>query len=184
MVKIIHINEKSDNDLISDYKKGKIDIQALYDRYANLVYGSCLKYFKNKPDAEDAVSEIFLLLSAKLKTHDISYFKSWLYTVTKNYCIEVLRKKKIHREKKNTAEGMYSESIFHPDDIEDGKILKKLKKCIDNLPDEQKQTINLFYYKKVSYKNIADKMEVSWDKVRSLIQNGRRNLKNCLESKT
>jgi len=181
MSKTIQQNQKSDAELILEYKEGQIDITVLYDRYARLVLGSCLKYFKNKPDAEDAVSEIFSLVGKKLKTHEVSNFKSWLYTVTRNYCIEILRKNNRHREKISKAEIMYSSIIFHPDNVEDREMSKKLLKCIDELPLKQKQTIDLFYYQKIGYKEIAKQLDISWNKVRSFIQNGRRNLKICLE---
>ena len=78
---------------------------------------------------------------------------------------------------------MYSESIFHPDEVVDEQMLKKLNECIGALTEKQRKTIDLFYFKKISYKDIADKMNLSWNMVRSLMQNGRRNIKNCLESK-
>lgn len=183
MTRIIQLKEHTDEELIAEHKLGNTGISELYARYKNLVFGSCLKYFKNRPDADDAVSEIFALIDRKLKTHDVSNFKSWLFTVTRNYCIEVLRKKNRQRDKISVAENMYSETVFHPDDIVDEGLLKKLEKCLEALPEKQRMTVDLFYYKKETYKDIAKKMDLSWDKVRSFMQNGRRNLKNCLESK-
>lgn len=183
MTRIIQLKEHTDEELIAEHKQGNQGMSELYARYKNLVFGSCLKYFKNRPDADDAVSEIFSLIDRKLKTHEVSNFKSWLFTVTRNYCIEILRKRNRHRDKINTAESMYSESVFHPDDIEDVEMLKKLQECIEALPEKQRKTVDLFYFKKETYKDIAKQMDMSWDKVRSFMQNGRRNLKNCLESK-
>ena len=183
MTKIVQLNQKSDKELVEEFRAGKVDVSILYRRYSNLVFGSCLKYFRNKPDADDAVSEIFALVSEKLKTHKVENFKSWLYTVTKNYCIEVLRKKNRHRDKISTAESMYSDVIFHPDNVENEEVLNKLEKCIEALPPKQRQTVDMFYFQKVSYKLIAEKMGISWDKVRSFMQNGRRNLRICLDQK-
>jgi RNA polymerase sigma-70 factor (ECF subfamily) len=181
MTKRVQQNETSDADIITAYKAGTGDLSELYNRYANLVFGSCFKYFKNKPDADDAVSEIFSLISKKLKTHEVESFKSWLYTVTRNYCIEVLRKNNRLRDKISAAESMYNDTIFHPDEVEDVALIAKLGKCIDALPDKQREVIDLFYFKKINYKDISVKMDISWDKVRSFMQNGRRNLKNCIE---
>ena len=181
MTKIVQLNKTSDADIITAYKAGTGDLTELYNRYANLVLGSCLKYFKNKPDADDAVSGIFSLVSKKLKTHEVESFKSWLYTVTSNYCIEVLRKNNRQRDKISAAESMYSDTIFHPDEVEDEVLITKLGKCIDALPDKQRMVIDMFYFKKINYKDISVKMDISWDKVRSYMQNGRRNLKNCIE---
>ena len=183
MTRVIQLKEQTDEALIAEHKLGHPGISELYARYKNLVFGSCLKYFKNRTDADDAVSDIFELIDKKLKTHEVANFKSWLYTVTRNHCIEVLRKRNRHRDKISAAESMYSETVFHPDDVVDEELMGALKKCIEALPEKQRMTIDLFYYQKVTYKEIAIKMGHSWDQVRSFMQNGRRNLKNCLESK-
>lgn len=182
MTKIVPLYERSDAEIIIAYKRGECDISELYKRYSNLVFGSCLKYLKNKADANDAVSEIFDLVSKKLKIHEVESFKSWLYTVTRNYCIEVLRKKNRLRDKISTAESVYSDTIFHPDEVEDKELLKKLHQCIKALPERQQKVIDLFYFQKIKYKDIADNLGISWDKVRSYMQNGRRNLKNCISN--
>jgi len=183
MTKVVQVNQKTDADLISEHKIGNPVFGELYSRYSNLVLGSCMKYLKNRADAEDAVSDIFQLVSEKLLVHEVEYFKSWLYTVTRNHCIEKLRKVNTHKDKKSRAENMYSESIFHPDDVTDPELLKKLNDCIEVLPPKQLKTIKMFYFDKIAYKKIAAEMDISWDKVRSFIQNGRRNLKNCIEKK-
>lgn len=179
------IESKEDKILVQDYKNDadqKI-IGELYKRYNRLVFGSCLKYLKDVGLAEDAVNDIFIQVSKKLKSHNVEYFKSWLYTVTRNHCIEILRKENRHKDKKNSSELMYTESVFHPDDVVDADTIKVLTECIEQLPTNQQKCIQLFYYEKVSYQNIAETLEINWNKVRSFIQNGRRNLKNCITSK-
>jgi RNA polymerase sigma-70 factor (ECF subfamily) len=54
---------------------------------------------------------------------------------------------------------------------------------VEALSAEQKSVIDLFYLQQRSYKEIADLQQMDWNKVRSLVQNGRRNLKICMESK-
>lgn len=179
------IKGTEDKELVSNYKANgdqKI-IGELYNRYSRLVFGSCLKYLKDRGLAEDAVNDIFVQLSKKLKTHNVEYFKSWLYTVTRNHCIEILRKQNRHRDKKTESELMYTEAVFHPDDVENTETIKLLGDCIKALPTNQQKCIQLFYYEKVSYQDIAATLELNWNKVRSFIQNGRRNLKNCISEK-
>ena len=79
MIRKVDPNHKSDGELIEELKSGNGDITQLYERYSSLVFGSCLKYFKNRADADDAVSEIFSLVGKKLKDHQVTHFKSWLY---------------------------------------------------------------------------------------------------------
>ena len=77
---------------------------------------------------------IFELIVKKLKTHNVEHFKSWLYTLSKNYCLEQLRKSNKTLTKNLKAKLVYSEQIFHPD-IEDKSLdLKLLKACKEKLP--------------------------------------------------
>ena len=59
--------------------------------------------------------------------------------------------------------------------------LNRLTKCIETLSPDQKHTVQLFYLEEKSYKEIAGITQTEWNKVRSLVQNARRNLKNCMD---
>lgn len=184
MIRDIH-TKSSDTELLKLYKQsGNQEILGkLYNRYMHLILGLCIKYFKDKELAKDAVIDIYELISKKLKTHEVEYFKSWLYMVTKNHCLEKLRKANTHLVKEKNANLMYSEQVFHPDSITDPEMLKKLKLCMDQLPKEQNQCVELFYLKEKSYHEICALTSMTWNKVRSYVQNGRRNLKLCMTSK-
>jgi len=178
--------ELSDDELL---KRAKVEdtpefATALFTRYIEYVYGACLKYYKNEADAEDKVMDVYQRYLKKIKTHEVKNPKSWLYVLTKNFCLEKLRKENRDREKLDNVIFMQSEEIFHPfneEEIDKEESLQKMEKCIETLEKEQKQCIELFYLKKHSYKEITANLELSWSNVRSLIQNGRRNLKRCME---
>jgi RNA polymerase sigma-70 factor (ECF subfamily) len=176
----------SDEELVSLYKqKGDIKVAGmLYDRYVHLVYGVCLKYLKDRETSKDAVMEIFEKVIIQLKAKEVRIFKSWLYVLSRNFCLMELRKKHtkediIHMAENNDTFIMESYLDLHPidEDRNDGK----LKECIEKLSDEQKQCIKLFYYKEKCYKEISDITKFDLKKVKSHIQNGKRNLKNCME---
>ena len=158
-------------------------IAELYGRYMQLVFGSCLKFYKNESDAEDAVMDIYEKIRVKTLSSKVTYFKSWLYTVTRNHCLEQLRKQSTRADKQNTADLMYYEDVFHPDTVEKDREVNLLHECISALDDLQRSCIELFYFKKMAYAEIADHMNLTMGKVRSRIQNGRRNLKICMEKK-
>jgi len=174
----------AEKKLISSYKDNSDQelLAELYLPYQNLVLGTCLKYLKNKADAEDAVSGIYELISKKLKTHKVENFKSWLYVVTKNYCFEQLRKKSRQIVKEKEAADVYSQEVFHPDKVDKEALFTKLEACINKLNDQQKSCIRKFYFEKKSYQEIAESSGISWAKVRSYIQNGRRMIKKCIEA--
>ena len=72
---------------------------------------------------------------------------------------------------------------MHPIDKADSPIEDVLKDCIAQLKNEQKQCIEMFYYQKLCYQEIAEKLHMEEKKVKSYLQNGKRNLKICLEEK-
>jgi len=174
----------TDEELLAEFKKD-FDQQMLvqlYLRYTDLVYGVCMKYFKNAEISKDAVMNIYQELLTKLQTNEVQNFKSWLYVVVKNHCLMQLRKEKKNITVEFTPAVMQSEDFTHLDDVlEKENELKKLEFCIEHLPAEQKQSIQLFYLKNKCYNEIVETTGYDWNKVRSLIQNGRRNLKICME---
>ena len=184
---VLHIKSfalLTDEELLVEFKKN-FDQQLLaqlYLRYTDLVYGVCLKYLKNTEAAKDAVMNIYQELLVKLQTNEVENFKSWLYVVAKNHCLMQLRKEKKMITVEFTPTVMQSEDFTHLDNVlEKENELKKLEFCIDNLPAEQKEGIRLFYLENKCYNEIAEQTGNEWNKVRSLIQNGRRNLKICME---
>jgi RNA polymerase sigma-70 factor (ECF subfamily) len=84
---------------------------------------------------------------------------------------------------KTELEFMESEGEMHPIDREDLSLEQALRECIDKLKDEQKECIELFYYRKMCYREISGILGMEDKKVKSFLQNGKRNLKICLESK-
>ena len=64
----------------------------LYNRYIPLLYGVCLKYLKDEARAQDAVMELFEDLLPKVTHYEIKNFRTWIYRVVKNHCLQILRK--------------------------------------------------------------------------------------------
>jgi RNA polymerase sigma-70 factor (ECF subfamily) len=154
----------------------------LYERYMHLVFGLCLKYLKDEEQSKDAVMQIFEELISKLRVHQVSNFKSWLYTLARNYCLMFLRSS--GKQEFVTIEDNFMEKdAFVHLDIEDTRErkLSVMEECIEKLPPEQKETIKLFYLEEKCYKDVADTTGYDLNKVKSYIQNGKRNLKICME---
>lgn len=179
-------DESSDLDLIEKYKetKDKAVLWELYQRYYRMVLGNCYKILKHQQDSEDAVMDIFIDLCEKLLAHEVRNFGSWLYRLTYNHCLGKLRKSgKIVQsdieDEKNREEFMEKPDFDHHID-ESRSEVDKLNECLDKLEDRQKQCVNLFYKEKKSYKEIADSTGFEIKKVKSYIQNGKRNLKICI----
>lgn len=148
----------------------------------DLVYGVCLKYLKHPENAQDSVMAIFEELIPKVKKHDIDNFKAWLYTLAKNHCLMLLRS-----EKKGMVVNMDTSLMQYPENghlkevFEKEEHLRELAFCLGELLPEQRQAIQLFYLQDKCYKEIAELTGMDWNKVRSYIQNGKRNLKICMD---
>ena len=82
-----------------------------------------------------------------------------------------------------TEEYMENGFSLHPLDEDDEEDLSPLlKDCMDKLKEQQRKSIELFYYKKLCYREIAESLNETEKKIKSDIQNGKRNLKLCIES--
>jgi RNA polymerase sigma factor (sigma-70 family) len=177
----------SDNEIITVFKETQNNafVGLLYERYGHLVLGLCIKYLKNKDEAQDAVIQIFTDLIPDLKKHNISYFKSWLYVYSKNFCLMALRKRQSALKK----ELEMNENVHFIMDFSDPQHLEEkenqitlMEKAIELLNADQKMCIDLFYLKNKSYNEIIAITGYSNNEVKSYIQNGKRNLKIKMES--
>jgi RNA polymerase sigma-70 factor (ECF subfamily) len=170
-------------------KKGDLeDLGKLYERYMHLVYGVCIKYLKDREAARDAVMHIFEKLIIEIPKRQIENFKPWLYVLTKNHCLMQLRagKAKTSQKEKMLADtGFFMENSYelHPDNEQAlERDLAVMKKCIELLKQQQKECVKLFYLEEKSYREISGELDIELKKVKSLIQNGKRNLKICIEN--
>jgi len=179
-----HIREdKSDLELAGLYKtSGKQELLGiLYQRYMDLVYGVCLKYLQNQEDAKDAVLDIYEELVSKLLKYTVTNFKSWLYQLAKNHCLMKLRQKKSGPVNID-ADNMQLEEKEHLDyDLDIEAQYSKMEFCLGQLGADQRKIIELFYLQHKCYKEIGVVTGMELNKVRSFIQNGRRNLKLCMD---
>ena len=191
MLKITHRSreELPDKVLLENYRStGDLGVLGeLYQRYMHLVFGLCLKYLQNREDAGDAVMQVFEKLITEIPRHDIQNFKSWLYVLAKNHCLmqirsEKTRDKKMDRWIKDQSANMEFYPDLHPIDKTD-QDYPGLKECIEQLKREQRKCIELFYYQHKSYREIAGELGLEEKKVKSYLQNAKRNLKICLEER-
>jgi RNA polymerase sigma-70 factor, ECF subfamily len=175
-----------DHELLNKYKE-TLDAEyfgILYSRYIPLLYGLCLKYFKDEYKAQDAVMQVFENLLTKILEYNIDNFKSWVYKVSKNHCLQQLRAENKEIKIDFNLDIVESEDILHLLDEKEGvKKYSILEECISKLPEPQKISIVSFFFNDKSYRDICDATQYSLKSVKSYIQNGKRNLKFCLEKK-
>lgn len=157
-------------------------VAQLYQRYLDLLYGVCLKYLGEPETAKDAVMDLFEELAQKLLKHEVTHFKGWLYTLAKNHCLMKLRSAGKARVQSFDPDHMQTADDLHlKDKMQQEEQFEQLSACIEALPTDQRTVIRLFYLENKCYKEIETATGMEWNKVRSHIQNGRRNLKKCMQ---
>lgn len=174
--------------MIHHFKNGDSDaLGFLYKKHMHLIYGSCIKHLKNEEKSKDAVMEIYEHLTKVLLKHEVEHFKSWLYRVTYNHCMQILRKEKRIAAKddkyQEDTKSIMDFSMYNHPSIDKEDLLVHLEDCIQELKEQQQNCIQLFYLKELCYNEIVDKTGYALKKVKSYIQNGKRNLSICMSKK-
>ncbi|MBV7531493.1 sigma-70 family RNA polymerase sigma factor [Chitinophaga sp. sic0106] len=180
------INTLTDQDLLQRYKAdGNSEwIGVLFDRYALLLLGMCMKYLKNEEDARDAVQQIFLKVLSDVHKHEVQFFRAWIYQVAKNYCLMQLRQQHM-KYKEEITDSTMGKMVAEEEDKrvhqEKDIMLEHMEQAMVLLNADQRICLELFYLHKKSYQQIADETGFNLMQVKSHIQNGKRNLKIILE---
>jgi RNA polymerase sigma-70 factor (ECF subfamily) len=173
----------SDQELIEQYRKSGNSWYAgeLFRRYTQLITAVSYNYLQDKVETEDAVMEVFEIILRDLQHHEVNNFKTWVYSVTKHHCLKKLRKSGMETMDVDTVlRNIPADETQKTDTIRLEEHLEKLEKAVNELSQEQKQCIELFYLKQKSYKEVSQETGYSVNEVKSYIQNGKRNLKGLL----
>ncbi|MCF8247049.1 MAG: RNA polymerase sigma factor [Saprospiraceae bacterium] len=169
-----------------------ISFEEIYEAHKNMAFNLCLNYLQNQQEAEEAAQDVFVKVHEKRAGfQEQSSLKTWIYRITVNHCLDVLKAKK--RQKRfafitsifgDDGATLHDPSHFdHPGvQLEDREALASLYQKIDGLPDAQKTALLLKYLDDLSQKEIADIMQLPVKAVESLLQRGKQNLEKKLNS--
>ncbi|MBD2751439.1 RNA polymerase sigma factor [Spirosoma validum] len=161
----------------------------LYEQHMELVYAVCYNYLRDEEEAKDAVMNLFEQLVTDLRRHDVQQFGPWLHSVARNYCLMQLRKSQTHpttslvTETGNDTEDEPLNRLLseETDTLELEEDLTRMETFLKTLPPEQQTCLTLFYLERKSYTEVADLTGYDLKQVKSYLQNGRRNLKICMQ---
>jgi RNA polymerase sigma-70 factor (ECF subfamily) len=176
----------TDEELILHYQKRNdtAAFEVLYQRYSHLVFCVCQKYLQNVEESKDTVMEIFARLLRDLKRYQITFFKGWIYTFTKNHCLMKIRKSGLRKkyiqvaDELDPAQGKDEfDTLLEATPFE----IRNLRSALKQLNPAQNSCVQLFYLEKKSYREISKITGYSIRQVKSYLQNGKRNLKIILK---
>ncbi len=172
-------NFLTDEELFDQFhsKNNHKAFELLYERYAHLMYGVCMKYLQDKDESKDAMMSVMEQLIANPSSEKIKSFTSFIYKLTSNKCLDILKKKR------NQAEMMKNWSFnekYFPDFMESEHLNRlnreRVGQAIQQLKPEQAACIRLFYLRNFTYQEIVAETGFSAKQVKSHLQNGKRKL--------
>jgi RNA polymerase sigma-70 factor (ECF subfamily) len=181
--------DAADNSLTEEYRKkgDKALIGELFNRYSGFVLAICMKYVHEKDLAEELTVEIFESLFHNLKIHKVEFFKTWLYSVSRNHCLLHLRNNKTYRKhsysygKEQNTFVDSEEDMYPSEEITKNEEICSVEESLSMLKPEQKLCVELFYLQGKTYTEISSSSGYELKKVKSYIQNGKRNIKLIME---
>lgn len=176
----------TDQELLDRYYTDRNNewLGILLQRYTMLLLGVCMKYVRQEEEARDCVQQIFVKVITELPKYKVEFFKSWIYTIARNHCLMKLRDR--HGRTAVLTDNVavdWEEEPFKNKHLEKDQLLELMSVSLEELGQEQKLCLILFYLEKKSYQEIAESTAFTLMQVKSHIQNGKRNLKLLMEKK-
>ena len=153
--------DMDDGDIIAAYRlrRHSTCFQLLYDRYAGKIYSKAITMLRDENRAEDATQEIFTKVFLNLgKFEGNSKFSTWVYSVTYNFCIDLIRKQKRSRS-------LFADEVENPpdhstDEVDDQELLtmqvSELRTVLAELSDADRTLLLLKYKEGHKIKTIAE----------------------------
>lgn len=183
---------ESDEALLARFRDTgeRADIEELFCRYSAHVLGICQYYLQRDEDAEDAVMEVFLSVLESASAKPVENVANWLFFIARNHCFRQIKKDQRWRDlftdltDKNEADGVQNASNTALYERLEQEALdedwERLCDAMSRLEPAQQRCLTLFYIEGRSYQQVAEITQAETGKVRSHIQNGRRNLRRAL----
>ncbi|KAB7707871.1 sigma-70 family RNA polymerase sigma factor [Bacillus aerolatus] len=180
------MKEKRDEELMKLVnKKDRRALEELYDRYIKLIYSFVFKFTNGNAET---TKEIVQLVFLKLWTTKSSYhsskgkFVNWLLTVTRNVCVDYIRKDSIHTQNNQQMNPHLPVEIADPvDEIEKKLTFNEVAAAKSKLSTSQKRLIDLLYWKGFSLTEIAKMENEPVGTVKSRLHQSLKQLKKHLE---
>jgi RNA polymerase sigma factor (sigma-70 family) len=174
-----------DSKIIEGCKNNRHKFQmALFDKYAPMLRGVCLRYAKNYADADDLLQEGFIKILQNIGNFvETGSFKAWMKRIMVNQAINFCNKKK----QIVFAELTGNENFEDDDDGDDNRKTEnrlmnasigpdQILKLIGELPEGYRMVLNLYVIDGFSHKEIADQLNISVNTSKSQLSRARKTL--------
>ncbi len=162
------MNRLIDSQLVADYLAGDEEsLEILIRSYLKPIYGFVYKYVGNEQNAEDVTQEVFIKVWSKLKRFDQrKSFKTWIFSIAKNTCIDLLRKRKtipFTAFENEEGENQLIETLSDPaplanEVLERSDITETINAAINQLTLKYRMVLSSRYDGDLSFKEISESL--------------------------
>lgn len=188
--------EPDDSELVDRAQEGDRDaFQTLVERYQEKVYSICYGKVKDEQDAKDVSQDVFVKVFRYIENfNQESSFYTWLYRITVNTSIDYLRKQSRRKEVD------YDDTIQTDEEVEGNELLmpsklgikpdkelgrkelrEKMLEALDSLSDKHRTILTLREVEGLSYKEMAEVLDISKGTVMSRLYHARQYFQEALE---
>lgn len=159
-------------------EQDRLSQKALYDKYARIFLGICMRYLKRKEDAEDAMIIAFHTIFSKISTYTgTGSFEGWMKRIVVNTCLMELRRRQLKFEMLDPSVNHQAIDIDQITSLYAADILKML----DQVPEGQRTVFNLFAIEGYKHKEIAELLGVSINTSKSQLIQARKKLVKLID---
>jgi RNA polymerase sigma-70 factor (ECF subfamily) len=183
---LVESQSKTDGELLCALRAGQTSaLGALYDRYASLVYGLALAILTYPQEAEDLTQDIFLALHNKCDYDPArGSLNAYLVTLTRSRAIDKLRARGtkmrfLNRWSQGTD--LHDSSYTPSDHLSLTECSRRVRDALAQLPQNQRQVLELAYYKDLSQTEIADRLKIPLGTIKTWTRNGLLTLRRALQ---
>ena len=182
-----HHAHLSDEALVALVARGDEDALAeLYDRVGRIAYGLALRVLRDERHAEDAVQEAFLQVWRSAATFRAERAKAstWILTLVHRRAVDLVR-----REERRQADPLIDDSAaIAPEETDEAAWLRfereRVQAALKQLPDMQREALELAYYGGFSQSELADRLGVPLGTIKSRMFAGLARLRELLDDST
>ncbi len=174
-------NFTHEHELVTACRQGeRLAQRALYERYAGKMFAVCLRYVRQRADAEDMLADGFMKVFTHIKNFkEAGSLEGWVRRIMVNECLSYLRKERmIYMENSHDEFIQISENYDHSVQMHADELIE----LIQNLPTGYRTIFNLYAIEGYTHKEIAEMLNINENTSKSQLSRARALLQKQLAS--
>ncbi len=190
-VDVLDNDEITDAELMKRVSQGDTAaLEALYSRYARVVYSFAVRIVQDGPLAEEIQAEVFVRTWKQADRFKKSRgnFASWLLSITHNLAIDEIRKRKRRPQRSDSVDisdalyGLIDEATNVEEAAQASVLRERITEAMENLPEAQRVAIEYAFFRGYSQREISAQLDVPLGTIKTRMRLGLKKLKVDLES--